>query len=705
MIGPAEFLSNNDINSLIQNKKAELLSILSNCIRTNLGATTASCINNINISNYPSIQTNPQNVETTALNLISEIETLQRRNDKYDILYFLYKKRNLGTPLEKELMYISDLENRLKKAMITPRTSLDVYNLNYTCIEGEECKPYMNTPPINLVDSKFYSYILPQPAISAPSQLESENLFERAIAISSLKNITTEKIDSTDVSKLSKILSKSYTWIQNLGMCTDPTAIDFGLSLVREAGSIYRVGDKGNIYLLSLRGIIFEDEASIALDVEPFYLDENLNYEVHGGFYKCYTNKPISPSDNKYNMPFDIENPPKYKGAIKLGYNRYKIYDTYVTNGSLQDQIRKFVRSNKIDMLIISGHSMGAGIAQCALSDLLYNKLIDKNKIVSYLLNSPRSINIDLMRFITKELDGKIYDVQNIDDMLTSLPLPHIEPKSKTTTDTSIVDGEMTEYKIISLDKGFTYCHFNNIIGYAYQRDSMIKNHFLEGADYGMDRLYDIIYTPTTDKVIDIILNGIYQKIKDARKITSNFENARGCFLGTNNPAYWIRGWNNDNTKTPTLFYDIYPERLKLMNNKQAFLTMRAIQFLVLDFIENRALSEFKNIPSILNVYNRVKLLVQNDVLSDINIYADRNNEMWTLLYTLFNEILNFFKANKRITNDELNELKIQNIDELQNMIYYSYLVPNPPGTYPTYKKYETIIRKIETSVINRKWI
>jgi hypothetical protein len=161
MIGPAEYLANNDINSLLQKKKDELISIISNCTAPGRDTASLACVSIT--QNVPSIQINPQEVQETALNLISEIERLQIENVRNDILYFLYKKQKEGTIIEKELMYIRNLNVKLNRSKITSRTSLDVYNLNYTCIENEECKPYMNVPAINLVDSKFEDYTVPGP--------------------------------------------------------------------------------------------------------------------------------------------------------------------------------------------------------------------------------------------------------------------------------------------------------------------------------------------------------------------------------------------------------------------------------------------------------------------------------------------------------------------------------------------------------------
>ena len=106
----------------------------------------------------------------------------------------------------------------------------------------------------------------------------------------------------------------------------------------------------------------------------------------------------------------------------------------YVSKGSLQDQIRKFFNDNKdssgntkIPQLILSGHSMGAGVVQAILSDILINNLYPKENITCYLLNSPRSVNVELMTYITEQLNGRIYSVYNTDDTIVSLPVPHLE--------------------------------------------------------------------------------------------------------------------------------------------------------------------------------------------------------------------------------------------------------------------------------------
>jgi hypothetical protein len=480
-------------------------------------------------------------------------------------------------------------------------------------------------------------------------------------------------------------------WVRNFGICTDTSNVDWGQNVVREAGSVYRYGNS-NTYFLCFRGIVYTDEMSICTNAEPISISRN--YKVHSGFYKCFINKPKYNKDVK-NMPYFIN---INGNNEKDGYIR-DFYEEYERKGSLKEQMIDFLKNTNIQNLIICGHSMGAGIAQIVLSDILLNNRLDNNKICCYLLNSPRTINIDLMRYITKKLDGKIYDVQNVDDMLSSLPPSHFEPVEKIL---KTLDENGNEINVRYQDKGFTYCHFDNIIGYCYNRNNVIYNHFLEGANYGIERLYDMIYSPTTDITNDIIYNGIYQKLLDTKKIPKKIENNRGCFLGTSNPAYWIRGFKNDDSKTPYLFQDIYPERLEMLANngeqKTAFYLMRSIQLLILDFIKIRATSEFQNIEKMRNIVYDVENMIKTDTFSSNPlIYNDRKHKIWTYLYDLFSQILSFFQQGKKITYDNLEELDLQNINQLKEDLTYRFSINQPtrysPNNIVTYTTLKAITR------------
>ena len=482
-------------------------------------------------------------------------------------------------------------------------------------------------------------------------------------------------------------------WVQNLGATTDPTDIDFGQSIVRQLGSIYKKNNNLT-YFISIRGIVFKEESNIVLDAKP--KDLGSNFKIHQGFYNIYTNKPV---------PYDIRK--KYLGtnlkcfknlSNRPNYER-KYYEMYVSKGSLQDQIRKFFNDNKdssgktkIPQLILSGHSMGAGVVQAILSDILINNLYPKENITCYLLNSPRAVNVELITYITEQLNGRIYSVYNTDDTIVSLPVPHLEIEyiSK-----YIKTKDYEDLTLTYTDEGFTYSNYNNIIGYNYDYyGSIIKNHFFSGFNFGMDSFFNNIYSPNMYITQDIIMNGIYQTVLNENIIPSNFENERGLFMGTTNPAYWNRGYLingeqvtgpliSSSLKIPTLFPDFYPEKYPIneeltflqapRQNNKGYLIFSAIIYLIIDFIKNRIKDQYKQ------SFNNFLLDIENTIRecgTKINSLFNRKNKIWNILYRFFDKVLWCLEQKLQITNykdEDIFYLKLsdEKIRSLRNNIKY----------------------------------
>jgi hypothetical protein len=466
-----------------------------------------------------------------------------------------------------------------------------------------------------------------------------------------------------------------YTWVQNFGLCTDTSPIDYGQPIVRTIGTIYRFAPT-NTYIVCMRGIVYDEEMSAAFKAEPTILPGNR--EVHSGFYNLFTNQPVKYGDSQViQTPYDVINGMSIFTSQMSGFNRNDMYTLYEEKGSLQTQWRAFLDSlsaNKEVNIVICGHSMGAALTQMMLTDLLgTSRSAWFDRMMVYLLNSPRCINVDVMREITTSLNGRIYDIQNTDDFLTSLPVPYLEPAAITKTIYNEIDGDWDYRDLTYIDWGWHYCHFTNIIGYNYNVDDFKKNHFMEGADYGTDRFFDIIYTPTFDMTSDIIFNGIYQKLLNNNKVPRSIEGRRACFIGTSNPSFWIRqNRASRNIQPLTLFPDFYPEKWEQMNTStttrnQFRFTLQAILLLIIDLHTFRATNEFKSATAA--VVAKITTHNENINSSSIVNYASREHVLWHDLWIFFNLIFTFYIERKPITTD-LIDFKEQNLGfRLQSLL------------------------------------
>lgn len=696
-IGPLEFLSSKEGGFI--DKKIKEIEYAISCLPSNIdSAAFLTCYTNNNsvdsgyfanteqacyysTKNLLKNRCNKENTissEVTEENLLNVKDKLIRIKQLDDSCLIL---RELIL-LNKDNPDIIQLDRIKFPKLLYSRTSPCIYEKNFT----KEIS--INNSASLSLDSEF------------PSNCLTQSERNRYITI---KNVEIPICDSNSVVRTDQTCL-IIQWVQNLGACSIVDNIDFGQSLIRQIGSIYKKPNN-SYYFLTIRGIVHNEEQNkIVLDAEP-YNYPNTNYKVHGGFYKYYTNRPV---------PYDVK---KSKLGIntlctntgflntKTEYNR-TYYEEYFRKGSLKDQIRKFFNDNKnsdgtskIPNLVISGHSMGAGIVQVILTDILLNNLYPKEKIVCYLLNTPRSINIELMTFITDSLSGRIYSVMNSDDTVVTLPMTNMEIEigSKKVLNTEETDKRYKHFNVSYIDNGFNYCHFNNIIGYNYDYySSIISNHFLSGFNFGINRFFNNVYSPNVDLTQDIILNGIYQAILNENVIGENIENERGCFLGTSNPAYWNRGYLINKNKVsgpyitnflkiPTLFPDFYPEKyysnnIPLKNHidcakdkEKGYLFFSAIIYLIKDFITNRLIDGLKPI------YQNILDAINSEIINSGNnglIFFNRNHNIWKILYGFFDNILMLLENGTKITvlNDcdpyYLN-LSRNNISELRIQIQY----------------------------------
>ena len=449
----------------------------------------------------PSYGCMPQDVDIMGAQRTRIINVLQNDSIKHNaVLNFIFSEIRQINPVNQDILGEIDFVNvfggpsnwrkNLAKKSITARTSPDVYNMN---------------------NSNDRNYLTSTPRV---------------------RSVLANPVDLV-----------LYDWVENFGLCTDTAPIDYGQPIVRTIASVYK-SKLANTYIVCVRGIVYEEEMSVAFKAEPTLLSNNR--EVHTGFYNLFTNKPVKYGDSNFiDTPYDIVNGVNIFNTQRPGFNRNEMYTLYEQKGSLQDQWRRFLdglSANKETDIILCGHSMGAGLAQMMIVDMLEsNRSSYIDTMTVYLLNSPRCINVDAMRDITTSLDGRIYDVQNTDDFLTSLPITYLEPAALTKSIYIEVDNDWDYRNLTYIDQGWHYAHFTNTIGYNYNVDDFKDNHFMESADYGIDRLFDIIYTPTFDKTTDIIFNGIYQSLLNQNQVPRSIEGRSGCFIGTSNPSYWNR--------------------------------------------------------------------------------------------------------------------------------------------------------------------
>ena len=164
-----------------------------------------------------------------------------------------------------------------------------------------------------------------------------------------------------------------YTQTQMLGMCSSVLPVDWFQPIVREAGGVFRntlsAGKLGVDYIIVFRGTVFPNEFKYATDFENVSFGKEL-YKVHKGFYDLYTNKPKFTRDKR--------NPEKDKMFKSYSFvNQQRTYfDEYEEKGSLQEQIRKLLKTegSQIASLTICGHSLGAALTQIVLADIVVNK-------------------------------------------------------------------------------------------------------------------------------------------------------------------------------------------------------------------------------------------------------------------------------------------------------------------------------------------
>ncbi len=450
------------------------------------------------------------------------------------------------------------------------------------------------------------------------------------------------------------------TWVQNLGCCTDPTPIDYGQPIIRHIGVIYKLF---NTYFICLRGIVYSEEQNVVVQALPKSLGNN--YEVHSGLWTVYTNTPVI-DQTRLRGPYNVLRGENIVERQEPAPNR-NYYIEYEQKGSLQKQWKDFlssIKSNKNARIIISGHSMGGGVAQMMLSDVLKNNLYDLSTFTCYLFNAPRCVNIDIMEGLTRAVSGRIYQTNNTCDTLTLLPLPHFEPEIVTKKIYEKVDGKLSELKLVSAEYGWTYTRANNIVGYNYDVKSIINNHFLEGTYIGMNRFFNMIYTPTMDITDDVILNGIFQELLDSNKIVNTLENKSACFKGTSDPYYWNRYSEKEAIKYTknigkTLFPDFYPEKFNMDNKLQFYGQFKAILYLMSDFYTYRATPELKNKLT----SSHLSLIQFNQEMGQSNIqnFMSRDHQIWSVLWLFFNQIFIAYRENKKLTIDELDLLKDEN--------------------------------------------
>ncbi len=471
------------------------------------------------------------------------------------------------------------------------------------------------------------------------------------------------------------------TWVQNLGCTTDSTAIDYGQPIVRHIGVIYKLF---NTYFVCLRGIVFKEEQSIVVDTKPHVLGNN--YEVHGGLWTAYTNTPVV-DQTRLRSPFNVLRGETIVQNQEPAHNR-QYYVEYGQKGSLQKQWKDFllsIKSNKSARVIVSGHSMGGGLLQMMLSDVLKNNLYDLSKFTCYLFNAPRCVNIDIMEGLTRGMNGSIYQTNNTCDTLTLLPPPHFEPEIVETNvyKTQYDDGlwaavkraNAEKLKLVSADWGWTYTRMNNIVGYNYDVISIINNHFLEGTSQGMSRFFNMIYTPTMDITTDVVFNGIFQELLDSNKIVDTLEGKSGCFKGTSDPYYWNRFTQVDLKKYrknigKTLFPDFYPEKFNMEKKLDFYCQFKAILYLITDFYTYRATPELKN--KLTSSYTAINQLNTQMGQSNIQTFMSRDHQIWSVLWTFFNQIFIAYRENKKLTVDELDLLDDENNGiRLDNLLKY----------------------------------
>ncbi len=436
-------------------------------------------------------------------------------------------------------------------------------------------------------------------------------------------------------------LTIGYTLTQILGMCSNMLPVDWFQPIIREAGGVFRNnlpsgGKLGGDYIIVIRGTVFTNEFKYATNFENISFGNQL-YQVHKGFYDLYTNKP------KFTR--DKANPAKDKMLTSYPFvNQPRTYlDEYEAKGSLQEQVRKLLKTegNQITSLTICGHSLGAGIAQILLADILVNKLLTVNKIkCCYLLNSPRTINVNLMRYLASSLKGQIYDIQNVDDFLTTFPTTHIEPHTE--RQKIIVDEE--ESTLVSVNRGFTFCHFDNVVGVQFNMNDLFLNHYAEAIYSGLNSLCNTITSPKTPITQDIQYNLIYQKLYDDGKV--NFDNKldknRSMFLGTKNLSFWNRSLKTN--IMPSLFREITPNKLLVLSKNNGFLLLQSVKILTYNFIKNRLDNPSQNMLEI-SSYLENNIPISNDsIIRDQE--TKKYNKLWVLLNKFFSECLDLLSRN-----------------------------------------------------------